>query len=114
MTTATTPVRTDDQRLQALKRANVIRSKRKDLKSDLKAGKQSVVAIIARPPAHCQSMYVYDLLRATPKIGQVKANRLLTMCRISSSKTLGGLSVRQRTELISRIRNQWPQVAKAA
>ena len=30
----------------------------------------------------------------------VKANRFLTVCKISPSKTVGGLSERQRTELI--------------
>jgi hypothetical protein len=30
----------------------------------------------------------------------VKASRLLNQCRISQSKTVGGLSERQRTELV--------------
>jgi hypothetical protein len=37
---------------------------------------------------------------AVPKFGQVKAKRYLNQCRISESKTVGGLSDRQRTELI--------------
>jgi hypothetical protein len=42
---------------------------------------------------------------AVPKIGPVKAGRLLTIARISSSKTVGALSGRQRAspiELLSR------------
>jgi hypothetical protein len=31
-----------------------------------------------------------------PKVGRVKANRVLTSARISPSKTLGGLTERQR------------------
>jgi hypothetical protein len=31
----------------------------------------------------------------------VKVNKILTHCRISPSKTIGGLSERQRAELVS-------------
>ena len=40
------------------------------------------------------------MLMAVPKFGRVKAARLLNTCRISQSKTVGGLSDRQRQELI--------------
>ena len=40
------------------------------------------------------------MLMAVPKFGRVKAARLLNQCRISQSKTVGGLSERQRTELV--------------
>ena len=40
------------------------------------------------------------MLMAVPKFGRVKAPRLLNQCRISQSKTVGGLSDRQRQELI--------------
>jgi hypothetical protein len=34
----------------------------------------------------------------------VKANKVLQQCRISPSKTIGGLSERQRDELVSLLR----------
>ena len=40
------------------------------------------------------------MLLAVPKYGRVKANKMLQTCRISPSKTIGGLSERQRTELV--------------
>ena len=40
------------------------------------------------------------MLMSVPKFGRVKATRLLNLCRISQSKTVGGLSERQRAELI--------------
>ena len=43
---------------------------------------------------------VFDILMALPKFGRVKAGRFLNQARISQSKTVGGLSDRQRTELI--------------
>jgi hypothetical protein len=47
---------------------------------------------------------VRDVLLALPKIGSVKAGRILADCGIAHSKTLGGLSERQRTELLNRFR----------
>ena len=44
------------------------------------------------------------MLLAVPKYGRVKANKVLQTCRISPSKTIGGLSDRQRTELVSLLR----------
>jgi hypothetical protein len=46
------------------------------------------------------------MLLAVPKIGRVKVNRLLAVARISPSKTIGGLSERQRTELIEPLRTR--------
>jgi hypothetical protein len=40
------------------------------------------------------------MLMAVPKFGRVKSLRMLNQCRISQSKTVGGLSDRQRQELI--------------
>ena len=43
------------------------------------------------------------MLLAVPKYGRVKTNRILNQCRISPSKTIGGLSERQRAELVSQL-----------
>ena len=42
-----------------------------------------------------------DLLMAAPKCGRVKSARIMEQCRISPSKTVGGLSERQRHELLA-------------
>jgi hypothetical protein len=47
---------------------------------------------------------VFDMIVAAPKYGKVKATRLLNQCRISQGKTLGGLSERQRAELVELLR----------
>jgi hypothetical protein len=44
------------------------------------------------------------LLVVLPKIGSVKAGRILADCGIAPTKTLGGLTERQRTELLNRFR----------
>ena len=99
--TAQAPVRSLDQRMDALRRANEIRVRRAQLKKDLKEGSIHIEAILERPPDYVETAKVFDMLMAVPKLGRVKAARLLNQCRISQSKTMGGLSERQRTELVS-------------
>ena len=95
------PERSYVQRMEALQRANDIRSRRAQLKRDLKAGRQPIDALLLNPPEYLETAKVFDLLLAVPKYGRVKANKILTQCRISPSKTIGGLSERQRAELVS-------------
>src|SRR3712207_5971928 len=101
---AGTPERSLEQRREALSKANSIRSKRATLKKDLKAGRVRLGDILLEPPEWLYSAKVFELLLAVPKYGRVKANRILTQCRISPSKTIGGLSQRQRHELVSFLR----------
>ena len=86
MTTSTlsqTPSRSLDQRMEALSRANHIRVRRAQLKRDLKAGRVRIGDLIADPPDEVLTAKVYDMLVAVPRLGRVKATRLLTQCRIS-------------------------------
>ena len=99
-THAQAPARSLDQRMEALQRANVVRVHRAQLKKDLKAGHIQIEEILLRPPEFVSTAKVFDMLMAVPKFGRVKAARLLNQCRISQSKTVGGLSERQRAELI--------------
>ena len=103
-TSSAAPERSLDQRMEALKRANDIRSQRAQLKRDLKAGKAKIQTLLLDPPEYVQTAKVIDMLLAVPKYGRVKTNRILNQCRISPSKTIGGLSQRQRDELVSQLR----------
>ena len=93
------PDRSLDQRMNALQVANAIRTQRAELKRDLKEGRRDVISVILDPPEWVMTMHLRDLLLSVPKLGRVKVNRILTQCRISPSKTIGGLSERQRREL---------------
>lgn len=93
--------RSVEQRMEALERATQIRVHRAGLKRDIKAGRVSALAILRGDvPAELASMKVWDLLMAMPKIGRVKANRVFVQCRISPAKTVGGMTGRQRGELV--------------
>jgi hypothetical protein len=98
------PERSLHQRMDALQRANQIRTQRAQLKRDLKAGRHSVHQLLLDPPEYVETAKVFDMLLAVPKYGRVKVNKILAQCRISPSKTIGGLSERQRTELVSLLR----------
>ena len=99
-TQAHAPVRSLDQRMDALNKANDVRVKRAQLKKDLKDGRVRIEQILGSPPEYVSTAKVIDILMAVPKFGRVKAARFLNTCRISQSKTVGGLSDRQRAELI--------------
>jgi hypothetical protein len=86
--------------MDALKRANDVRVKRAKLKKDLKDGKVHIEQILGNPPEYVSTAKVIDILMAVPKFGRVKATKFLQTCKISPSKTVGGLSDRQRGELI--------------
>jgi len=86
--------------MDALKRANDVRVRRAKLKKDLKEGKVKIEQILGNPPEYVSTAKVIDILMAVPKFGRVKAARFLNQCRISQSKTVGGLSERQRAELV--------------
>jgi hypothetical protein len=101
---AAVPARTHEQRMRALRRANEIRSARAKLKRDLKAGKAHIEKLLLDPPDYVLSAKAFDMILAVPKYGRVKANKILTQCRISPSKTIGGLSERQRAELVQFLR----------
>jgi hypothetical protein len=90
--------------MEALQRANDIRVKRAQLKRDLKNSHADIEEILAKPPDYVATAKVFDILMAVPKFGRVKATRFLTQARISQSKTVGGLSDRQRAELIALFR----------
>jgi len=98
------PERSLDQRMDALKRANDIRTARAQLKRDLKGGRTTIQELLSSPPEYVMTAKVFDMLLAVPKYGRVKANRVLNQCRISPAKTIGGLSERQRKELVTLLR----------
>ena len=79
-----TPERSQQQRMDALRRANDIRSERARLKEALRNGDIAIVEVLSDPPSCVATAKVLDLLLAVPKYGRVKANKLLERCRVSS------------------------------
>lgn len=99
------PNRSLVQRMDALGKANDIRVERAEFKRDLKAGRKTAHDYLLDPPDWLKTMKVVDLLLALPKYGRVKVNKILAQCHMSPTKTLGGMSARQRAELVSMLRH---------
>jgi hypothetical protein len=95
------PARSHEQRMQALERANRTRTARAELKRHVRAGRLSASEVLVNPPQYAETMRVLDLLLAIPKIGRVKAMRMLNRHSVAPSKTIGGLSARQRGALLA-------------
>jgi hypothetical protein len=95
------PERTQEQRMEALAKGNAHRSKRRQLKEDIKAGRVTIADALAEPvPEWLETMKVYDLLRAIPYYGKARLDKTFRRITMSPSKTIGGLTERQRGELV--------------
>lgn len=107
------PTRSPAQRMEALGRANAVRSFRARLKRRIKdhgkeAGKVEVAWQLVDPHPLLTTMKIRGLLIACPGIGSTKADRILRECRISPSRTIGGLTARQRLELACKLPPVFP------
>lgn len=100
-----TPARTEQQRLEALARANAVRTQRSQLKVRLKSGEERLEDVLLSPPEYVHTAKVVELLMALPQVGPVRAGRILEACRVSASKTVIGLTPRQRAELLAHIQD---------
>lgn len=98
-----TPERTQQQRIAALQNANRIRTARAEWKKAAARGQAtpSPRGLLIEPPAEFENMKVFDVLMAMPKVGRVRAQRWMRSAGVSASKTVKGLSVRQRAELLA-------------
>ena len=101
--TATTSSRRLEQRLEALERANEIRTLRAQLKRDLKGGRKAIEDVLTQPPEYLATASILDLLIWTPKRKRIKANRVLRRCQITPSRTVGALTERQRQIIIAEL-----------
>lgn len=96
-------VRETPQWLNALGRANDVRSRRAAVKRELAAGTLRIVDVLADPPVYVESATVGQLLLAVPRFGPVKVRRLLMQCMIADTKTVAELTDRQRASLIDQL-----------
>lgn len=110
-----TPSRSLEQRRAALEVANAVRKARARLKARLKElgdpratariiqQPDEALELVDAPAGHFDTMRVGALLLATPGIGRTKANTMLRRAACSPSKTLAGLSDRQRRALVDEL-----------
>lgn len=97
---------TSEQRMEALGRANAVRTTRAGAKQvwkemgALRAARE-LIGLLEGPPYWAATWRVEAALLSLPRLGPVRVRAEMQRIGISSSKTLSGLTARQRDELIS-------------
>jgi hypothetical protein len=83
-----------------------VRAQRAELRRALRYRHTTATAILQETPEFAANMRLERLLLAVPGLGPSSVKWGLRQCRISPSKTVGGLSVRQRDELVKYLRGR--------
>lgn len=96
------PTLTPEERLAALEKGKVARKKRADFLSQLKGGSHSVAAALEEA---CDDdilgrTKVLNFIKSFPGYGTMKAQKIMSECKIAETRRLHGLGVRQRQALI--------------
>ena len=93
----------DDEALRAaLNKAAEARKLRAEMKRRLKSGEIDLHEVLERAQHDkvVARTYVSDILESMPKVGRVRARRLMERLDISSSRRVRGLGVNQRKRLL--------------
>jgi hypothetical protein len=99
---AAPPVLTNEQRQAALEAAAAARRARAELKDRLKMGSLSLreVLDLAETDEVVGKTKVIAVLESLPRVGKVKARRLMDEIGIADSRRVRGLGVEQRRALL--------------
>lgn len=87
------------QRDIARRKANKVRTRRRELKEDIEAGRESAKAWLLTPPEFLLTMLVFDLLMAKPGWGKTKVVKLLRQAGVPATREIGQLTDRQRSAI---------------
>ncbi len=85
------------QHLRALARANEVRLARAGLKRRVSDGGISVADVILDMPPEAETLPVLDLLMSQRRWGLTRCRKFLRDAHMSESKTVGSMTLRQRT-----------------
>lgn len=93
----------DEARREALQKAAEARKIRAELKHQLKAGEIGLQEVLDRADANdtVGRTKVSAILESMPKVGKVRARRLMERLDISTSRRLRGLGAKQRERLLA-------------
>jgi len=97
------------QRMDALKRANQIRTDRADLKKALARGRARIADVLQDPPECVLTAKVNELLLALPRYGRVRVNKALAQARVSGTARIEDLDAAQRTALARAVYGHAPR-----
>jgi hypothetical protein len=107
------PVIARHQRMRGLALANEIRTRRAQLKKDLKAGRVLLADALLSQEDWFQTMRVREILCAVPGIGETEARRAMSCCLLGYSVQLGTLTAERRRELLKALIERSPSLVLA-
>jgi S13-like H2TH domain len=93
-----------EEKRNALKKAQEVRSKRAKIRQNLKNGKTNILEVLANINDDVVAkMRVIYLLESLPRIGKVKTKKIMNDIGIDETRRIQGLGNRQRQALIERL-----------
>jgi hypothetical protein len=94
-----------EERQAALEKAKAARTKRAEIREDLKSGKLSLEDVLAmKDDPIVGRMKVATLIETLPGYGKAKASKIMSELKIAESRRLKGLGERQEAALLERLR----------
>jgi hypothetical protein len=97
------------RRLQALSRANEIRTLRAEVKRALRRGDLQIADLLVDPPSCIETASLAELLLAVRGLGKVRVRRLLATAEIPPRKRIDSLTERQREALLPGLTERNPK-----
>ncbi len=96
------PPMSDEQRARALEKAAAARRKRAEIKALLKTGSLTLAEVFEQAETDdiVAGTKVYPLLSSMPRMGKIKAKRLMEDLSIAENRKIRGLGARQRENLL--------------
>lgn len=96
---------TDEERIEARRKAIYARTERAEMKRALVAGEVTLEQVLERADRDeaIGRMRTFDLLIALRGIGEVRAEKIMNECEISLNRRLRGLGHRQRAALLKHL-----------
>ena len=95
-----------EEKRNALKKAQEVRSKRAQIRENLKSGKTTIIEILENINDDVVAkMRVVYLLESLPRIGKVKTKKIMTDIGIDETRRIQGLGNRQKQALIEKLGN---------
>jgi len=100
------PKLTLEEKKQALKKAQQVRSQRAKIRQDLKTGKTTIRQVLENVDNDVVAkMRVAYLLESLPRIGKVRTRKIMNDIGIDETRRIQGLGNRQKQVLIERLGN---------
>ena len=92
-----------DERAKALEKAQEMRTKRMELRKELKAGKVTLAEVLKRDDEIVTRMKVKYLLESLPNVGKITAVSIMEEIGINESRRVPGLGKRQLAMLLEKL-----------